>query len=178
MAPLDPRPAGLWSGHPPLAVVRMTRGDHAFPIASDPDDGNFCHGQQLGLRNQPDSCWPGGGSNHPRPSLTSLPDHLLHLPRHQPRRQPVCPQGTGQHLHPHHESHPGGGGGKARRPRGRGGCAAGVERPGGGNHRPTEHRRGRRSHRLQSLPLRRHLQPVPLHPAQAGHHGVLRGQSR
>jgi hypothetical protein len=23
---------------------------------------------------------------------------LLHLPRHQPRRQPVCPQGTGDHI--------------------------------------------------------------------------------
>ncbi len=33
-------------------------------------------------------------------------------------------------------------------------------------------------HIVSSPPLRRHLQPDPLHTAQAGHHGVLRGQPR
>ena len=32
-----------------------------------------------------------------------LPDHLLPVPRHRARGQPVRPEGARQHLHPHHE---------------------------------------------------------------------------
>ena len=46
--------------------------------------------------------------------------------------------------------------------------------PGRGNLRDPEPRRGRRPHRLQPAPLRRHLQPLPLHAAQARHRGVVR----
>ena len=54
-----------------------------------------------------------------------------------------------------------------------GGSGDGL-RPGGGNPGHHHARRGRRRDRLHHLALRRHLQPVPLHPAAPGHHGALR----
>ena len=30
---------------------------------------------------------------------------ILRLQEHRARGKPVCPEGVGQHLHPHHESH-------------------------------------------------------------------------
>ncbi len=44
--------------------------------------------------------------------------------------------------------------------------------------RDPQHRRGRRPLRLQRLALRRHLQPVPLHAAEAGHRGHVRRRPR
>ena len=41
-----------------------------------------------------------------------------------------------------------------------------------------QHRQRRRRDRLHHQPLRRHLQPLPLHPAQAGDHGQLRRAER
>ena len=38
---------------------------------------------------------------------------VVPVPRHHPRRQPVRPRRDGQHLHPHHEPHPGGVRGRA-----------------------------------------------------------------
>ena len=56
-----------------------------------------------------------------------------------------------------------------RRTRGRGRGAVPVLRPGRGDVRDPQPRRRRRPHRVQPAALRRHLQPVPLHAAQARH---------
>ena len=63
-------------------------------------------------------------------------------------------------------------------PRGRGGRAGRGQRPGGRDDRPAEPGRERRPHRLVGLALRRHLQPLPLHAAQARHRGQLRRRPR
>ena len=47
-------------------------------------------------------------------------------------------------------------------------------RPGGGDARDPQPRPRRPEHRQQLQPLRRDLQPVPLHAAQAGHQGPVR----
>ncbi len=41
-----------------------------------------------------------------------------------------------------------------------------------------EHRRGRRPHRVQPEPVRRHLQPLPLHAAEARHHDARSSRTR
>ena len=52
----------------------------------------------------------GQAGRHRRASPADLPDHVLRLQGHGPRRQSLCPQRVRQHLHPHHEPHPGRGG--------------------------------------------------------------------
>ena len=51
------------------------------------------------------------------------------------------------------------------------GGAGRGQRPGRRDDRPAEPGRERRPHRLVGVALRRHLQPVPLHAAQARHRG-------
>ena len=58
-----------------------------------------------------------------------------------------------------------------------GALAAGL-RPGGRDPGHPEPGRGRRPHRLLALALRRHLQPLPLHAAQARDQGRLRRRPR
>ncbi len=83
-----------------------------------------------------------------------------------------------QHLHPHHEPDPGGLRGAHGRPRRRRRGASRRERSGRRDDRPAQPGRERRPHRLVGLPLRRHLQPAPLHVPEAGHGGELRRRSR
>ena len=56
--------------------------------------------------------------------------------------------------------------------------AAGRVRAVGGDAGDPEHRRGRGPHRVLPAAVRRHLQPLPLHPAQARDQGRLRGEPR
>ena len=95
-----------------------------------------------------------------------LPDHLLPVPRHRARRQPVRAQGARQHLHPHHEPDQRRAGAADRRARrrrrrrwrvgsGQAASAFAVQ-----NIAP-----GRRQHRQLDRSLRRHLEPVRQHAA-------------
>ena len=63
-------------------------------------------------------------------------------------------------------------------PRGRRRRPAGGLRPGRGDAGHPQPRRGRRPHRVQPEPLRRHVQPVPLHAAQARHRGRPSSRTR
>ena len=46
-------------------------------------------------------------AGHARPGPADLPDHVLHLRQHRPRRRAVRAGRAGQHLHPDHEPDPG-----------------------------------------------------------------------
>ena len=113
-----------------------------------------------------------------RPRPADLPDHVVHLRQHRARRRPVRPGRAGQHLHPDHEPDPGRRRAAHRRARGRRRRAVPVLRAGRGDVRHPEPRRRGRSHRVQPAALRRHLQPVPLHAAQARHRDHLRRRPR
>ncbi len=56
--------------------------------------------------------------------------------------------------------------------------AGGGQRAGGRDPGHLEPGRDRRPHRVLGRALRRHLQPAPLHPAQAGHRGHLHRRPR
>ncbi len=79
-------------------------------------------------------------------------------------QEPVRARRVRQHLHAHHEPDAGRRRGARRRARGRHRRAAGRLRPGRGDLRGAQHRAGRRPHRLVVVDLRRHLQPVQVHP--------------
>ena len=123
--------------------------------------------QRLVLRDPPDPRRAEPGQRHQRARPAHLPDHQLHVRQHRPRREPVRAQGVRQHLHPDHEPDPGRGRGAHRVPRGRRRGPPGRLRPGRRDPGAAQHRRGRRPHRVQPQPLRRHLQPVPLHASRS-----------
>ena len=64
--------------------------------------------------------------------------------------------------------------GADRRARGRRRGARAGQRPGGRDAHDPQPRRRRRQHRQQLQPVRRDVQPLPLHAAQARHHDPLR----
>ena len=103
---------------------------------------------------------------------TSLP-----VPRHRARRQPVRAGRDRQHLHADHEPDPGGVRGPHRRLEGGVATASASRRTGGGSGQAAEtlailNLAEAGDHIVSSAcALRRHLQPVPLHAAQAGHRG-------
>ena len=132
----------------------------------------------MGIRDPPDPCRGGPRPDDRGPGDADLPDHQLHVPGHRPRRRPVRAGRTRQHLHADHEPDPGRVRGAHRRPRGRGGRTGRVERPGRRVDRPAEPGRERRPRRVVGLALRRDLQPLPLHAAQARRRGHLRGRPR
>ena len=103
-----------------------------------------------------------------------LRDHELRLRQRRPRRSPVRAAGVRQHLHPDHEpdhrrlraAHRGARGWRR-------GAGRGV-RSGGRDADDPQPGPRRRQHRHQRLALRRHLQPLPVHPAQIRHHVPVR----
>ena len=111
---------------------------------------------------------------------------VVPVPRHDARRQPVRAGRGRQHLHPHHEPHPGGARGADRR--------ASRARPTPRSASPARWRvaSGQAAETLailnlaeagshivsSAVALRRHLQPLPLHAAQAGHRGHVRRRPR
>ena len=103
---------------------------------------------------------------------------VLRVRRRRPRGAPVRAPGVREHLHPDHEPDHRRVRGARRGPRGRRRGARG-QRPA---RRPRRCRSstspgpGRTSFARQ--PLRRHVQPVPLHAAQARHHGEVRRRGR
>ena len=139
----------------------------------------------MGLRDPSDPCRQRPGPDHRGPGRPDLPDDQLPVPRHRPRRQPVRPGGGRQRLHPHHEPDSGCAGGSAQRPRGRRHHghrsprhARGRLGPGRPDPRHPQPGRDGRPHRVVRVALRRHLQPLPLHAAEDGHHGHLRRRPR
>ena len=128
----------------------------------------------MGLRNPTDPRWSTTGPDHRGPGGSDLPDHQLHLPGHGSRRCALRARGTGQHLHPDHESHPGGLRGAHRGPRRRRGGPGGGQRPGCRNGRPPQPGGERRAHRVLGIAVRGYLQPVPLHLSQARRGGHVR----
>ena len=136
------------------------------------------HVHRLGFRDPPDPCRRRTRPDHGRPGHTDLPDHELRVPRHRPRGQPVRSGRDGQHLHADHE--PDAGRARAAHREPRRGCRR-ARRGQWAGRRDDGHpqpRRGRRPHRVERQPLRRHLQPLPLQPAEARRHGRLRRGSR
>ena len=125
-------------------------------------------------RNPRRACRPERRSHHQGPRRADLRHHQLRLRQRRPRRPPLRPAGVRQHLHPHHEpDHR-----RLRRARRRaGGRRRGAGRQLGAGGRDAGHPQPgprRRQHRHQRLALRRHLQPLPVHPAQVRHRGPLR----
>ena len=102
----------------------------------------------------------------------------LRLRRRRPRGAPVRAPGVREHLHPDHEPDDRRVRGARRGPRGRRRGPRPRVRPGGRDPRDPQPRPRRPEHRLQLEPLRRHVQPVPLHAAQARHRGEVRRRLR
>ncbi len=130
--------------------------------------------RRAGVSKPSRSTWPAGRWRHQGARPADLPDHQLHLRQHRSRGRAVRSRRARQHLHPNHEPHSGRGRAAHRGSRRWRRGAAAVLRPGRRDLRHPEPRRGRRPHRRQPVPVRRHLQPAALHPAQAGHRGLLR----
>ena len=130
-----------------------------------------------GDRARPDDRGAGGAD---------LPDDELPVPRHRARRQPLRPGRGRQRLHPDHEPDPGGAGGPAQRARGRrarrrSACPArSSSAPARPPRRwPSSTSPSAGDHIVSSSSLvRRHVQPVPLHAAQARHRGLVRRRPR
>ena len=106
---------------------------------------------------------PGPGPDDRRPGGSDLPDDKLPIQGHRACGEPLRPEGIRQHLYPPHEP-------DHRRPREAGrpdGRRRGRSRAGQravrDHGRAAEHRPGRRRDRLRRQPLRRDLQPLPLH---------------
>ncbi len=96
----------------------------------------------------------------------------------RPRGAAVRAAGVRQHLHAHHESDHGRvreARGGARRRRGGPGNGLGQAARDAGDY---DAGRGGRRDRLHDFALRRHLQPLPLHAAAAGHHREVCGCRR
>ena len=136
-------------------------------VQSDEASGNAGAARRLAARSG-DQCCRGA----------DLPDHLLPVRQRRARGEPVRPEGTRQHLHPHHEPHAGrvrearrGGGGR------RGGAGARF-RPGGVRVLGAEPGARRRQHRQLHRPVWRHLEPVRQHAEGPGHRGALRRSDR
>ena len=87
-------------------------------------------------------------------------------------------QGIRQYLHPDHEPDDRCAREADRRARRRRRRARVRLRAGGGDAGDPQHRQRRRRDRLDHQPLRRHLQPLPLHAAEAGHQRQLRRAER
>ena len=133
---------------------------------------------RMGIRNSTDSRRHRARSDDERPRRADLPDHQLRLSRHGPRGGALRSPGARQHLHAHHEPDAGRVRGPRRLARRRRRGARGRERSGRRDDRALEPRRERWPHRLVGVALRRHLQPLPLHAAQARHRDHVRERSR
>ena len=83
------------------------------------------------------------------------------------RGEPVRAQGVREHLHPDHEPDAGRRRAADRGARGRRRGAARRVRAGRGDAGLPQRRRGRRPHRGQPVPLRRHVQPAEVHAARS-----------
>src|SRR5258706_260826 len=98
----------------------------------------------------------------------ALPDDVVRLRRHQPRREPLQPADVRQRLYAAFESDDGGvrgaHGGDRRRTRGRGHRVG----PGRGNGGAPQHHGERRPHRLVDQALRRHVHDVRRQLQEAG----------
>ena len=154
-----------------MIVGRFVFDAQRFPETSKTEESNSNECQQrkanLQLRHTRHPRRSGRRRHNQVARRSDLPDHVLRVRRCRPRRATVRPAGVRQHLHPHHEpdhrrlreAHRG-----ARRRSGRAG--AGLRT---GRRNPHHHHAGvgGRRDRLHDLALRRHLQPVPLHAAQA-----------
>ena len=107
-----------------------------------------------------------------------LSDNLVCLRRCRPCRPPLRLAGVRQHLHPHHEPDCG----RLREAhRGARRRVAGLATASGQAAETLRHPHpglGRRRDRLDHFAVRRHLQPVPLHLAQARHQGQFRRRRR
>ena len=134
--------------------------------------------QRLELRDPADPRRRSPRPDHRRPRAADLRDHQLPVPRQPARRGPVRAGRDGQHLHPDHEPDAGRAGAAGGLPRGRRRSARGGQRPGRGDPRHPEHRRGRQPRRRLGLALRRHVQPAAPLAAQARRPGLLRGGPR
>ena len=104
-----------------------------------------------------------------------LPDDVVRLPQRRKRRQPLRPRRTCADLHPDRQPHPGRRGAAGGEPGGRTRGAAAQLRPGRGDVRDPEHRRGRRPRGGQPQPVRRHLQPAGPHAEEVRHLRDVRG---
>ena len=113
-------------------------------------------------------------ARHQRPRRADLPDDVVHLQRLGPWRPAVRVAGVRQHLHADHESDDRRLRAAHCRARGRRGGPGDGQRAGGAVPRHLDHCPGRRQHRLDQLPLRRHLQPVQGHAAAAWHRREVR----
>ncbi|CAA9238528.1 MAG: O-acetylhomoserine sulfhydrylase / O-succinylhomoserine sulfhydrylase, partial [uncultured Acetobacteraceae bacterium] len=117
-------------------------------------------------------------NHHRRRRRADLPDHLLPVPGHRPRRAAVRPARDGQHLHPHHEPHLRRAGNALGGDGGRGGGAGGGLRAGGQRLLRDEPVRGGRQRRVLHGPLRRHLEPLRQHAEAVRRRDALRGPGR
>ena len=113
-----------------------------------------------------------------RAGAADLPDHVVHVQQHRARRRPVRARRARQHLHPDQEPDQRRRRAAHRRTRRRGRGAVPGVRPGRRDVRDPQPRQRGRPHRVQPAALRRHVQPVPLHAAQARHRGQLRREPR
>ena len=131
------------------------------------------------LRDQADPRRAGARRGHQRARTADLPDDVVHVRRHRTRGEPVRAEGTRQHLHAHHEPDPGRGRGPARGARGRHRrrCWSPAGRPPRRSSILNIAEAG--DHIVSSRqPLRRHVQPVPLHAPEARHRGHVRRRPR
>ena len=133
---------------------------------------------RLGFRNPPGPLRCRARPDHGRAGDPDLPDDVVRVPRHRPRRGALRPRGARQHLHPDHEPDPGRVRGPDHRARGWRRRARGRVGTGRPDDRVAQPRRERRAHRRQLVALRRHLQPAALHVPEAGSGGELRRRPR
>ena len=124
------------------------------------------------------ACRPPQRYRDRRSGRADLPDHVLSIPQHGARGQPVRAQGLRQHLLAHHEPHLRCAGAEDRRARRRRRRVGGRFRAGGLGHGRPEPVPARRQHRQLHRSLRRHLEPVRQHAALHGHHRALRRSGR
>ncbi len=118
------------------------------------------------------------GPDHQRPRGADLPDDLLHLQRHGPRREPVRPAEPGniytRIMNPTWDVLEQ----RVAAARGRNRRGGPGLRAGGSHLSVLNICQGRRQHRLRPAALRRHLQPVRPHPAPVRHRGPVRRRGR
>ena len=107
-----------------------------------------------------------------------LPDHLVPVPGHRPRRRAVQPGALGASLLPHFQSHRRGAGGAACRAGERRRRGVHRKRHGRAASRHRHHPECRRSHRRVGLALWRLDQPADAHAAALRHHHHVRQAAR
>ncbi len=139
-------------------------GVHVFIVKAS---GNHCAARWMARR-----------PRHRGRGRADLPDHLVSVPRHRACRQSVRAQGTGQHLHPHHESDERRAG-EARRGAGRRRRRLGAGIGAGGlGVCPAEPRARRRQRGQLDRPLWRHLEFVRQHAQGSRHRSPFRRSGR